>query len=78
MALSLISTVMMPASSLKSTEAYINNKRTYDMMRDRIIAARGLRVLRFQNERLFTDLFAVLREIQTAADGCQSSTSPAL
>lgn len=48
------------------------------MMRDRIIAARGLRVLRFQNERLFTDLFAVLREIQTAADGCQSSTSPAL
>lgn len=47
----------------------------YDLMRDRIIAARGLRVMRFPNDRIFSELPAVLREIQTAARDVQSPNS---
>ena len=36
-------------------------------MRDRILTARGLRIMRFTNERIYSDLTAVLKEIQAAA-----------
>ena len=39
----------------------------YDIMRDRIIAARDLYVLRLQNERVIDDLPAVLAEIEVVA-----------
>ena len=39
----------------------------YDLMRDRIISTRGLRILRIPNERVLTELSAVLQEIQSAA-----------
>jgi len=45
----------------------------YDFQRDRIIAVRGLHILRFPNERLFTELNEALREIQDAARRGQSS-----
>jgi very-short-patch-repair endonuclease len=48
----------------------------YDLIRDRIIAARSLRVMRFPNDRIFSELPAVLREIQTAARNAQSPNSP--
>ena len=51
------------------------NQADYDLMRDRIIEARGLRIMRFSNARLFSDLPAVLREIQTAARSAQSPNS---
>jgi very-short-patch-repair endonuclease len=38
----------------------------YDAERDRIIQERGLRVLRFPNERLLTQMDAVLEEILAA------------
>jgi len=40
----------------------------YDAERDRILGARGLRVLRFPNNRIMQDLPACLAEIRTAAD----------
>ena len=38
----------------------------YDAQRDRILAARRLRILRFSNERVLKELSAVLKEIRTA------------
>jgi very-short-patch-repair endonuclease len=40
--------------------------REYDNERDKIIAARGLRVLRIRNERVIDDLQGVLTEIRQA------------
>lgn len=40
----------------------------YDAERDRILRARGLRVLRFTNDRIMQDLSACLMEIRAAAD----------
>ena len=40
----------------------------YDAERDRILSARGLRVLRFTNARIMQDLTACLVEIREAAD----------
>jgi very-short-patch-repair endonuclease len=45
----------------------------YDFQRDRIIAARGLHIIRIPNERLFTELAVVLSEIQVASRRDQSS-----
>lgn len=39
----------------------------YDRERDALLAARGLRVLRFSNARLDADLHTVLHEIETVA-----------
>src|SRR5690349_12622869 len=39
----------------------------YDEYRDRILAARDFAILRFTNERIFTDIDAVLAEILTIA-----------
>lgn len=44
-------------------------QREYDEGRSRIFAARGLRVLRLTNERIFNDLPSCLAEIITAARG---------
>ena len=35
----------------------------YDQMRDKLIAARGLIVIRFSNDRIFADIEGVLNEI---------------
>ena len=48
----------------------------YDILRDRIISARGLHILRFPNERLFTELSSVLREIQRVAHNIRQPDSP--
>ncbi len=45
----------------------------YDLMRDRILAARGLRIIRFSNNRVFAELAIVLQEIQSAAHDLPST-----
>ncbi|MCW3098873.1 MAG: Very-short-patch-repair endonuclease [Chthonomonadaceae bacterium] len=39
----------------------------YDLARDRVLSRRGLRVIRFSNERIHEDLDQVVAEIQTFA-----------
>jgi very-short-patch-repair endonuclease len=39
----------------------------YDALRDQILTTRGLRVVRFANERIYTDMAGVLKEIQATA-----------
>ncbi|MCW3095251.1 MAG: restriction endonuclease like protein [Chthonomonadaceae bacterium] len=39
----------------------------YDLLRDRLLSTRGLRVVRFSNDRIYTDLPTVLAEIQSLA-----------
>lgn len=39
----------------------------YDLSRDRVLSGRGLRVIRFSNERIHRDLDQVVAEIQTFA-----------
>jgi very-short-patch-repair endonuclease len=51
------------------------NQSDYDAMRDSIITAHGLRVVRFKHERILNDLTAVLAEIQTAAQQHYRPTS---
>jgi len=43
-------------------------QRERDAERDAILASQGLRVLRFSNERVLGDTYAVLREIRRAAE----------
>ena len=43
------------------------NQAEYDRLRDHIIATRGLRVLRFQNDRIENEMETVLSEILAAA-----------
>ena len=44
-----------------------NNRQDYDRSRDEIIVARGIRVLRFTNDRVISDINGVLEEICAAA-----------
>lgn len=46
----------------------------YDRERDHILSARGLRVLRFSNDRIMNDLSACLLEIREAANQSLLST----
>lgn len=39
----------------------------YDLLRDRLLSTRGLRIVRFSNDRIYSDLENVLLEIQTIA-----------
>jgi len=48
----------------------------YDLLRDRLLSTRGLRVVRFSNDRIHTDLPAVLAEIQSLAIGKNESSPP--
>jgi very-short-patch-repair endonuclease len=48
----------------------------YDLMRDRIISARGLRIVRFPNHRVLKDLPYVLAEIQLTAKNTTFSNPP--
>ena len=49
----------------------------YDLARDQILSGRGLRVIRFSNESIHSDLENVLAEIQTfAAATSQIHTPP--
>src|SRR5689334_22352565 len=43
-----------------------HNRAEYDKLRDKIIAARGLHILRFPNKRVYEDIESVLAEILTA------------
>ena len=43
------------------------NQREYDALREQIIAARGLRILRFTNTQIETQISAVLADIRKAA-----------
>ena len=44
-----------------------DGQRAYDEERDRILETRNLRILRFRNERVFNDVYAVMHEILEAA-----------
>lgn len=48
----------------------------YDALRDRILTTRGLRVVRFANERIYTDMPAVLKEIQVTATTDEITSLP--
>lgn len=45
-----------------------DRQRDYDAERDRILSARGLRILRFTNDRIASNLSSCLGEIRRAAD----------
>jgi very-short-patch-repair endonuclease len=47
----------------------------YDRLRDRVLSTRGLRVIRFSNDRIFRDLPTVLAEIQSLAAAKNESSS---
>jgi very-short-patch-repair endonuclease len=49
-----------------------DQQRDYDAERDRILRTRGLRVLRFTNDRIANDLSACLMEIREAAGSPRS------
>lgn len=46
-----------------------DERQDYDAARERVLAARGLCILRFPNGRVFEELPAVLRDIQAVAEG---------
>ena len=48
----------------------------YDALRDHILTTRGLRVVRFANERIHTDMAAVLKEIQATAATNENRSQP--
>ena len=47
----------------------------YDQQRDEVIARRGLKILRFSNDRILTDLQNVLTEILIAAQSVSTDTT---
>ena len=53
-----------------------HNQAEYDSLRDHIIATRGLRVLRFPNDRIENEMETVLSEILAAAHECLSPHTP--